>query len=105
MQHDHILKKLNFGRCLNQGRTQAFKLKSRLICSISIVPLPACKISVKILITNLVIAFFKHLTFDPALGIKGGVKLCHCHAYLQAQGNHDFCDKLSDIHVIACGEM
>ena len=33
-------------------RTQAFELKSRLICLISIVPLSACEISVKILKTN-----------------------------------------------------
>ena len=49
MQHDHILKKLKFGLSLsplvNQGDwTQAFKLKSRLIWYISIVPLHARKI-------------------------------------------------------------
>ena len=31
----------------------------------------------------------KYLTFDPLVGVKGGeVKLWHCHAYLQALGNH-----------------
>ena len=48
------------------ARTQAFKLKSRLICFISIAALPACKISgKKILKISLVIAKFKYLTFDP----------------------------------------
>ena len=43
----------------------------------------------KILTIALVIAKFKYLTFDPLGGVKGGrVKLCHCHAYLQALGNH-----------------
>ena len=72
-----------------QARTQAFKLKSRLICFISIAALPVCKISAKILTIALVIAKFKYLTFDPLGGVKGGgVKLWHCHAYLQALGNH-----------------
>ena len=72
-----------------QARTQAFKLKSRLICFISIAALPVCKISGKKLTIALVIAKFKYLTFDPLGGDKGGgVKLWHCHAYLQALGNH-----------------
>ena len=53
------------------ARNQAFKLKSRLICFISIAALPACKISAKILIIALVIAKFKYLTFDPLGGAKG----------------------------------
>ena len=77
MQHDHILKKFNFGLGPTPGaRNQAFKLKSRLICFISIAALQACKISAKILIIALVIAKFKYLTFDPLGGVKGdGVKL------------------------------
>ena len=54
MQHDHILKKFNFGlkkapppKSTQGARNQAFKLKSRLICFISIAALPACKISAK----------------------------------------------------------
>ena len=68
-------------------RNQAFKLKSFLICFISIAVLPACKISAKILIIALVIAKFKYLTFDPLGGVKGGgVKHWPCHSYLQALG-------------------
>ena len=71
------------------ARNQAFKLKSRFICFISIAALPACNISAKIFIIALVIAKFKYLTFDPLGGVKGGgVKLWHCHSYLQALGNH-----------------
>ena len=34
-------------------------------------------------------AKFKYLTFDHLGRVKGdGVKLWHCHAYLQALGNH-----------------
>ena len=71
MQHDRILKKLNFGLSLTPSthlgdRTQAFELKYRLICFMSIVPLSVCEISVKILTTDLVIAKFKYLTFNPA---------------------------------------
>ena len=70
-------------------RTQAFKLKFRLNCFISIAALPACKISAKILTIALVIVKLKYLTFDPLGGVKGGgVKLWQCHAYLQALGNH-----------------
>ena len=73
-----------------QAWTQAFKLKSRLICFISIAALPVCKISAKILTIALVIVKFKYLTFYPLGGVKGGgVKLWHYHAYLQALGNHD----------------
>ena len=72
-----------------QAWTQAFKLKSSLICFISIAALPVCKISAKKITIALVIAKFKYLTFDPLGGVKGGgVKLWHCHAYLQALGNH-----------------
>ena len=72
------------------ARKQAFKLKSRLICFISIAALPACKnFGKKILIIALVIAKFKYLTFDPLGGVKGGgVKLWHCYSYLQALGNY-----------------
>ena len=71
------------------GQNQALKLKSRLICFISIAALPTCKISAKILIIALVIAKFKYLTFDSLGGVNGGgVKLWHCHSYLQALGNH-----------------
>ena len=55
-----------------QARTQAFKLKSCLICFISIAALPVCKISAKILTIALVIAKFKYLTFDPLGGVKRG---------------------------------
>ena len=46
MQHDHIPKKLNFGISSTSyvqpgDHTKGLKLKSRLICFISIVPLPA----------------------------------------------------------------
>ena len=52
MQHDHILKKLNFDLYPTPlvhtgGWTNAFDQKSRLICFIFIVSLPACKISIK----------------------------------------------------------
>ena len=47
------------------------------------------KFQQKILIIALVIAKFKYLTFDLLGGVKGGgVKLWHCHSYLQALGNH-----------------
>ena len=80
MQHDHILKKFYASapppKSTQGARTQAFKLKSRLICFISIAALPACKISAKILTIALVIAKFEYLTFDPLGGVKGGgVKL------------------------------
>ena len=48
-----------------EGGTQAFDRKSRLIRFIFIVPLSACKIGVKILTTDWVIAKFKYLTFYP----------------------------------------
>ena len=65
------------------ARTQAFKLKSRLICFISIAALPACKISAKNIDNCLSYCEIK------IGGVKGGgVKLWHCHAYLQALGNH-----------------
>ena len=77
MQHDHILKKFNFGLghtpLVHPGaRTYAFQLKSRLICFISIAALFACKIYAKIFTIALVIAKFKYSTFDPFGG--GGVK-------------------------------
>ena len=72
-----------------QAQTQAFKLKSRLICFISIAALPVRKISAKILTIALVIAQFKYLTFHSLGGVNGGgEKLWHFHAYLQALGNH-----------------
>ena len=47
------------------------------------------KFQQKILIIALVIVKFKYLTFDPLGSVKGGgVKLWHCHSYLQALGNH-----------------
>ena len=48
------------------GQTQAFELKSCLICFKSFVLLSAKEMLVKILTTDLVIAKLKHLTFDPA---------------------------------------
>ena len=54
MQHDHILKKLNF--VYPGGPEPGFQTKSRLICFISIVPLSACKNLEKIFTTDLVIA-------------------------------------------------
>ena len=50
--------------------THDSRLKSCLICLISIATLHACKISAKILTTALVIAKFKYLTFDPLGGVK-----------------------------------
>ena len=50
MQHDHVLKKLNFDvltpppKSTKGGRAQAFDQKSCLICFLSIVPLSACKL-------------------------------------------------------------
>ena len=69
MQHDHISKKSNFGlgltsKSTHRGWIQAFRLKYHLICFKSITPLPAFKISVKILTTALVIAKLKYLTID-----------------------------------------
>ena len=82
MQHDDILKKFNFGlgapplKSTQGARTHAFKLKSRLICLISIAALPTCKVSSKNIVIALVIAKFKYFTFDPLDGVKGGgVKL------------------------------
>ena len=50
-------------------QTQAFKLKSHLICFISIDALPACKISAKMLTIALVVVKLKFLTFDPLGGV------------------------------------
>ena len=77
MQHDHILKKLNFGLgpapLVHQTDSDpGLQTESRLICFISIAALPASKISAKILTIALVIAKFKYLTFDPLSGVKGG---------------------------------
>ena len=78
MQHDHILKKFNLAsapppKSTQRTLTQAFKLKSRLICFISIAALPACKISaINIKKIALVIAKLKYLTFDTLGGVKGG---------------------------------
>ena len=49
-----------------------------------------CSTCMQNLITiALVIAKLKYLTFDPLGEVKGGgVKLWHCHAYLQALSNH-----------------
>ena len=47
------------------------------------------KFQQKILTIALVITKLRYLTFDPLGGVKGGgVELWHCHAYLQALGNH-----------------
>ena len=71
------------------ARTLAFKLKSRLICFISMLLCLHAKLQQKILTIVLFFAKFKYLTFDPLGGVKvGGVKLWHCHVYLQALGNH-----------------
>ena len=54
MQHDHVLKKLNFDvltpptKSTQGGLAQAFDQKSRLICFLFIVTLSAFEISVKI---------------------------------------------------------
>ena len=74
MQHDHILKSLILAsapppKSTKGAQNQAFKLKSHLICLISIAALPACKFQQKILIIALVIAKFKYFTFDPLGGV------------------------------------
>ena len=58
---------LAFARPLKstQGAGPGLELKSPLICFISVVLLSACKILVKILTTDLIIAKFKYLTFIP----------------------------------------
>ena len=72
-----------------QARTQAFKLKSRLIYSYLLLLCLYAKFQQKILTNALIIAKFEYLTFDPLGGVKGGgVKLWHCRSYLQALGNH-----------------
>ena len=53
------------------ARNQAFKLKSRLICSYLLLLCLHAKFQQKILIIALVIAKFKYLTFDPLGGVKG----------------------------------
>ena len=101
MQHGHTLKKLNFRLCPIPsahpgGRTQAFKLKSCLICFIFIVPLSACAISVKIFTTDRVTAKFKYLTFHHTSGgwckILITVLLIYRHWVIMA-----YSEKLSDI--------
>ena len=68
MQNDHILKKKMASaqppQSIPGALTHAFKLKSRLICFISIATLPACKISAKILTIALVIAKCKYLSLS-----------------------------------------
>ena len=66
MQHDHIPKKLNFGHSSTpyvhpRYQTKSVKLKSYLICFISIVPLPAKQLDRfgKILTIDLVIEKYK----------------------------------------------
>ena len=73
MQHDHILKKLNFyprvpptPKVHPVGPNKALKLKSGLICFISIVPLHACKILVKI-IDCIIIAYSKSRVITQVL--------------------------------------
>ena len=80
--------KFNFGLGPTQWtQTQALELKFRLICFISIAALPACKLSAKNI--NNCLSNCEIKIFDPLGGVKGdGVKLWHCHAYLQALGNH-----------------
>ena len=81
MQHDHILKKFNFGlgptsQVHPTDSDPGLQTEIHLICFISIAALPACKISAKILTIALVIAKLKYLTFDPLGGVKtDGVKL------------------------------
>ena len=90
MQHDHILKKFNYELLIQplrpRGyRTQASNLKSRLICFMCILPLSTCEISVNVLTTEIL----QSLNFDLRFHLRGGkVKFNHCHAYLQALGNH-----------------
>ena len=72
-----------------QAGTQAFKLKSHLICLYLLLLCLHAKFQQKILTIAFVIEKFKYLTFAHWGGIKGGgVKLWHCHAYLQTLGNH-----------------
>ena len=79
-------------------RTQAFKIKSRLVCLISIAALPACKISAKILTIALVIAKLKYLTFDPLGGVKGGgVKLVTVMLIYRHLAIIVYCEKLLNI--------
>ena len=95
MQHDHILKKFNFGlgphplsppkglRIRPSNWNPIWYVSYLLLLCLH------AKFQQKILIIALVIAKFIYLTFDPLGGVKGGgVKLWHCHSYLQALGNH-----------------
>ena len=71
MQHDHILKKFNFGICPTRTlRGSEPGLKTQLPSKgfVCINPLYVCKIMIKLLtIDLLVVAKFKYLTFDPVL--------------------------------------
>ena len=75
-------KKIGLGPTLKStlgDRTQAFNLKYRLVCFISIAPLPSCKISAKILTSALGITKFKYFTFYPLGGVKvkGVGQICY----------------------------
>ena len=90
MQHDHILKKFNFGLSstpLVHLTGSDLELQTEILFDMfHIYCCSACKFQQKILTIALVIAQLKYLTLG---GVKrGGVKLWHCHAYLQALGNH-----------------
>ena len=82
MQHDHILKKSNFGlgpHSLSPPKGSESGLQTEIPFDMfHIYCCSACmqNFSKKILIIALVIVKFKYLTFDPLGGVKkGGVKL------------------------------
>ena len=66
-------------------QTQAFKLKSHLICFISIAALPVCKISAKNI--NNCLSYCEILIFD-LWPLRWGQREMGWHAYLQALRNH-----------------
>ena len=71
------------------ARTHAFKLNPVWYVSYLLLLCLHAKFQQKILTIALVIAKFKYSTLDPSGGVKGGgINLWHCHAYLQALGNH-----------------
>ena len=84
MQHDHILKKFNFGLGPTllvhpRGSESGLQTKIPFDMGFFLYLLLLClhaKFQQEILIIALVIAKFKYLTFDPLGGVKGGgVKL------------------------------
>ena len=107
MQHDHILKKLNFGLCLSPlvhpgGAYPCIQTKIPFdMCFISIVSLSACEISVKLLTTDCVIAKCKYLTFDPAYGVRGLGKILITVMFIYRHRVFMACsEKLWDIKVL-----